>query len=390
VAGALGAGRDLSRAQPERRARGAQRAAGEPRGLLRAGHVPVSERVGAARRAPARLHRERRGRAPPAHAGVQRPPHDRLRRVRPPRRALCRRDRPASGGHDAREHREHAAPAAPARARSRSAAQRGHHRPRLLPLDAVDLPAPVRSVVRPRGGCRPAGRGAGRRPRRGHARSARRDDGRTRVARSVRAGAPRRDRRAEAGVSRRGDGQLVPGARHRAGQRGDHRRRAQRAGQLPGVPPPAASVDDADHRVRGPADRRPRHGRVARLAEGDAAQLDRAQSRRRRRLLAARPRGRGSLGVQRRAPTRSTASRSSPSRPTTRCSTRVSPMPTPAGRRRSGVAPGSRTLRPPGSTRPRRRSPPLAGARAGTATASARRPRAGSPACTRASTPSTH
>ena len=83
----------------------------------------------------------------------------------------------------------------------------------------------------------------------------------------------------------------MPGARHRARQRGGHRRRAQRAGQLPGPPPAAASVDDADHRVRRPPDRRPRHGRLARLAEGDAAQLDRAQPRRPRRVRARRHAG---------------------------------------------------------------------------------------------------
>src|SRR3954464_11490157 len=51
-------------------------------------------------------------------------------------RALFRRLRPAPGGHDAREHREHAAPAAPARARPRPASQPRDDRRRVLPLNA--------------------------------------------------------------------------------------------------------------------------------------------------------------------------------------------------------------------------------------------------------------
>ena len=59
-------------------------------------------------------------------------------------------------------------------------------------------------------------------------------------------------------LPRRGAGELVPGARHGAVQRGGHRRRPQRARQLPGLPPQPAPVDDADHRLRRPPDRRPR------------------------------------------------------------------------------------------------------------------------------------
>ena len=42
----------------------------------------------------------------------------------------------------------------------------------------------------------------------------------------------------------------APGPGHGAGQRGGHRRRAQRRRQLPGLPAAAAAVDAADHRVR--------------------------------------------------------------------------------------------------------------------------------------------
>ena len=79
-------------------------------------------------------------------------------------------------------------------------------------------------------------------------------------------------------------GELVPGTGHRRRQRGGHRRRAQRPRQLPGVQAQHAPVDDAHHGLRRPARRRPRRPRVDRLAEDDAAQLDRAQPRRPRRL----------------------------------------------------------------------------------------------------------
>ena len=92
--------------------------------------------------------------------------------------------------------------------------------------------------------------------------------------------AARGRRRPPPGVRRRGAGQLVPRPGHGAGQRGGHRRRAQRPRQLPGVQAAAAAVDDAHHRLRRPADRRPRPARLARVDQADAAQLDRPQRRR--------------------------------------------------------------------------------------------------------------
>ena len=67
--------------------------------------------------------------------------------------------------------------------------------------------------------------------------------------------APRRDRLVPAGLHLGGAGQLVPRPGHRAGERGGHGGRAQRARELPGVPPQPEAVDDADHGVRGPPGR---------------------------------------------------------------------------------------------------------------------------------------
>ena len=67
----------------------------------------------------------------------------------------------------------------------------------------------------------------------------------------------------------------MPRPGHGAGQRGGHRRRAQRAGQLPRVPPQPEAVDDADHRLRRPAGRRPGPAGLAGFGQGHAAQLDR-------------------------------------------------------------------------------------------------------------------
>ncbi len=67
-----------------RRLRGSRR----PPQALRARHVPVPERRGPARRAPARLHRHRRLRPLHAHERPQRAARDGLRRIRSPRRAV--------------------------------------------------------------------------------------------------------------------------------------------------------------------------------------------------------------------------------------------------------------------------------------------------------------
>ena len=88
-------------------------------------------------------------------------------------------------------------------------------------------------------------------------------------------------RRPPSRLRQRGPGQLVPGPRHGRRQRGGHRRRSQRSGQLPGVQAQHAPVDDAHHHLRRPPDRRPRAARLDRRDQDDAAQLDRSQPRRR-------------------------------------------------------------------------------------------------------------
>ncbi len=148
MAGPVGGRAHLLGAEPGRPAeRGVRRGRG-PQEALRAGHVPVPERGGPARRSSARVHRHRRLRALQADDRAQRAARDGLRRVRSPGRAVRGADRPAPARHDRGERRDHA-PAAPrARPRSRPAPQRGDDRSRVLPLDAVDLPAALRLLVR--------------------------------------------------------------------------------------------------------------------------------------------------------------------------------------------------------------------------------------------------
>ena len=73
-----------------------------------------------------------------------------IRRVRPARRAVRGADRAAPARHHRREHRHVPRAAARAGARPRPAARRDHHRPELLPLDPVDLPADLQHLVRHR------------------------------------------------------------------------------------------------------------------------------------------------------------------------------------------------------------------------------------------------
>ena len=250
-----------------------------------------------------------------------------LRRVRPARRAVRRADRPAPAGHHRGEHRDHARAAAPAGAGARPAPQRRDHRPGVLPLDAVDLPAdlqrwyddeagrarPIAELEADAGLRRPAG--AARRTRRRRRRP---------VGRPGRAGPPPGRRRAPAGLPVALAGQLVPGPGHRAGQRGGHRRRAQRPRQLPGLQAQPAPVDDADHRVRGPAAGRPGRAGLAGVDQAAAAQLDRPLGGRAGRVPQRRPaRSRSSRPGR----TRCSAPRSWCWRPSTRWSTCWPPAP---------------------------------------------------------------
>ena len=180
-------------------------------------------------------------------------------------------------------------------------------------------------------------------------------------------GPPQGGRRPPPRLPGGGAGELVPGPGHRAGQRGGHRRRAIRARQLPGVPAPDEAVGDADHRLRRPADRRPRPARLAGVDQADAAQLDRPQRGRRGALL---HRGRSDHGVHhparhalrrhlhgagarapdgRRAPGRRVAGRHRPALDRRRRHRRRRPSRPTAPRRRARA---SSTARPPSARRP--------------------------------------
>ena len=335
---------------------------------VRARHVPVPERRGPPRRPPARLHRHRRLRALQADDRPQRAARDGLRRVRPAGRAVRGADRAAPACHHRGERREHAPPAARARARSRPAPQRRDHRPRVLPLDAVDLPAALRLLVR-----------RGRRPRPSDRRAHRRSS---------------KPIPSTAGptLDERGRRELVdsyrlayldeapvnwcPALGTVLANEEVTRRRPQRARQPPRLPPPAEAVDAAHHRVRRPAARRPGPARLDRLHQAHAAQLDRSQRRRGGRL-----RRRGSRGPSSpsspRAPTRCSARPTWCSRPSTRWSTR-SRRPTGRARRSARTSTTSRR-------RGRASSAPTSGRRTRCgATASSPRRRASSSARPRA------
>ena len=169
----------------------------------------------------------------------------------------------------------------------------------------------------------------------------------------------------------------MPRSRHRRGQRGGHRRRPQRPRQLPRVQAQHAPVDDAHHRLRRPADRRPRSARLDRWHQDDAAQLDRPERGRGGAL----PRTFGGPPTRSpcspRAPTRSSARRSWCCRPSTRSSTR-SPRPsrpTPSPR----IAPRpARRRTSTARTRPARR-PACSPARTPPTRSTASRSRCGSP-----------
>ena len=173
--------------------------------------------------------------------GPQRAARAGLRRVRPAGRAVRRADRPAPAGHHRGQHRDDPPAAAPAGAGARPAAQRRDDRRRVLPVDAVDLPADLQRLVRRRGRPGPAVDELDRRRSR---------LGRATRCRDGRAWAELDDRpsgaassTAPAGLPVRVAGQLVPGPGHRAGQRGGHRRRPQRARQLPGLQAQPAAVE---------------------------------------------------------------------------------------------------------------------------------------------------
>ena len=260
LAGPLGGRGHLPRPEPHGPAGRRLRPSGRPPEALRARHVPLPVRRRAPRRPPARLHRHRRVRPLQADDRPQRHPHHGLRRLRPARRAVRRPDRAAPPGDHRGQHRQHArascAGSASATTRAaawppptwpstggrsgsscRSSAAGTTPRPTGPDRSPSSRPSSTAGTREPGPGTNPAG-----------GRWAELDDVERR----------QRRRRPPPRLPARGAGQLVPGPRHGAGQRGGHRRRSLRAGQLPRVPAPAEAVDDADHRLRRPADRRPR------------------------------------------------------------------------------------------------------------------------------------
>ena len=146
------------------------------------------------------LHRHRHRRALQAHARLQRAAPDGLGRLRPAGRAVRHQDRHAPGRSPRAQNIDNFRRQIEALGLLLRLGPRGrHHRPRLLPLDAVDLPQALRA--------RPGLRG-------------------------------------------RGAGQLVPGAGHGAGQRGGHRR--QERGRRPSrsMRRPMRQWMLQDHRLR--------------------------------------------------------------------------------------------------------------------------------------------
>ena len=130
-----------------------------------------------------------------------------------PGRAVRDQHRPAPGGHHEQQHRHHALAAAPAGPRPRHPARVRDHRPALLPVDPVDLPADLQQLVRRATASAPA-RSASWWPSSRTAPERRRpgQPGREALGRARRADPPEGGRRLPAGLRRRGAGELVPRA----------------------------------------------------------------------------------------------------------------------------------------------------------------------------------
>ena len=164
-----------------------------------------------------------------------------------------------------------------------SAPGRRDHRPCVLPVDAVDLPADLRHPGTTRTPTAPARSPSCRPSSRPIPSTA--GPSSTNASRRELVDSYRLAYLHEAPVN------WCPGARYRPRERGGHRRRTQRAWQPSRLPAPAEAVDAAHHRLRRPPARRPRPARLDRLHQADAAQLDRAQHGRVGRLRCRGPRG---------------------------------------------------------------------------------------------------
>ena len=221
-------GAHLGGRQP-RGGRGAEHRARERAGqLLRARDAALPERR-AAHRPPQELRDRRRHRPLPPPPRPARAAPDGLRRLRPAGREPRDRDRRAPARLDRRvDRRPSSASSARGASRSTGRASSATHEPALLPLDAVDLPRAVRAPASP----------TARRPRSTGARTTQTVLANEQV-----------DRRPLRAL-----------------------RRARRGA-------PARAVVLPHHRLRRAAARRPRHDRLARARQDDAAQLDRPLAR---------------------------------------------------------------------------------------------------------------
>ena len=218
VAAALGRGEDLGGRQP-----GPARFRRLEAEVLRPGDaaLPLG---GTPRRPPQGVRGRRRDRPLPPPPRLRGDPPDGLRLLRPAGGEQRDQDRGAAARGDRALDRRLPPPVPRVGDLDRLVARAGDAHPRVLPLDPVDLPAPVRA-----------------RPR----------------------------------LPRRGAGAVVPEGRHRARQRAG-RRRPLRALRDAGGAAQARAVVLPDHRVRRAPARRLRPARVlARARDHDAAQLDR-------------------------------------------------------------------------------------------------------------------
>ena len=192
--------------------------------LLQPDDVPLPLRRGSACGQHLRLYRGGRLRALQADARLRRLRADRVRRLRDPLRELRAQDGGAPHRADSRQRGQLPSPAAPDRGDVRLGPHGRHHRPRVLQVDAVALPAALQA----------------------------------------------RSGRAEGGA-----GQLVPVVHDRAGERAGDRRglRAVRHRGRAAVHPPMVLPD---HRIRRQAARQPQAHRLVRHDPQGAAELDRA------------------------------------------------------------------------------------------------------------------
>jgi hypothetical protein len=201
-----------------------------PAALLCPDDVPVSERGGAPRGQPLRVHGERHLWTIPAAEGAHGVRAARVRRLRDPLRELRHQGRGAPGRAHTAEHRQLPAPAEARRAHGGLEPRALHHGPVVLQVDPVGLPAAVQ---------------------------------------------------AGAGLQEAGGGELVPVRQDRAGQRAGGARslRALRDGRGAAVP---GAVVLPDHGLRGAAAGQPGSAGLVREHAHGAAELDREVRRGRR------------------------------------------------------------------------------------------------------------